>query len=418
MSMVLFYLMEHSNHNSDASLFEIIDQKQYCKSIYCDNRIVEVPDYGGLSKTWAYHSTLKGYDIKYASLYAKTRTLDECCPDELKKEWSTIKKKYSAYIKSFQTGFCELDEECFYDLVPHSFVLEYFNLKSQITEHVLSTTPEPKDYSFLVALSELLTDIRDHKLLIEPKEISNKLHETKARSFFTKLHAVRPFIDYNMFGTITGRLTTHKNSFPLLTMSKDYRRVVKPTNTWFIELDFNAAELRCLLALNDQEQPEQDMHDWHGSIFNRLSDHKLSRDDIKRKIFGWLYGPLDASLGIPQVQKHYDKRKVLNKYWDGNTVVNPFGRKIIADEFHALNAVIQSTTSDIFLRRAIAVNKLLENKKSFTMGLIHDSMVIDFHREDKDLIDEIIKEFGDTDLGKFKVNTSLGTHFGNLKRFR
>ena len=203
-----------------------------------------------------------------------------------------------------------------------------------------------------------------------------------------------------------------------LTMNKDYRKVVRPSNTWFIELDFNAAELRCLLALNDQAQPEQDIHEWHGCIFNKLSDHKLSRDDIKRKIFGWLYGPLGGSLGVPEVEKHYDKRRVLNKYWDGSLVTNPFGRQIIADEFHALNAIIQSTTSDTFLRRAIAVNKLLENKKSFTMGLIHDSMVIDFHREDKDLIDDIIKEFGDTDLGKFKVNTSLGTHFGNLKRFR
>ena len=399
-------------------LFEIIDQKQKCQNIYSENEIVTQPAYDKLSKTWAYHSSLKGYDIKYASLYAKAKTLDECCPDELKEQWETIKKRYAAYIKSFQTGFCELDDECFYDLVPRSFVIEYFNLKGKITEHILSTTPEPEDYSFLVELAELLTEIRDHKLIIDPSQIINKLHETKTRSFYTKLNTVRPFIDYNMFGTITGRLTTQKSSFPILTMSKDYRQVVRPSNTWFIELDFNAAELRCLLSLNDQEQPEQDIHDWHGSIFNRLSDHDLSRNDIKRKIFGWLYGPLDATLGIPQIEKHYDKRKVLNKYWDGTAVTNPFGRKIVADEFHALNATIQSTTSDTFLRRAIAVNKLLENKKSFTMGLIHDSMVIDFHREDKDLIDDIIKEFGNTDLGKFKVNASLGTHFGNLKRFR
>ncbi len=213
-----------------------------------------------------------------------------------------------AYIKSFQNGFCELDNECFYDLVPESFVIEYFGIKNKITEHVLSAFPEPKNYKFLVELSHLLATIRDHHLNIDPSQIVDKLHETKTRSFHSKLYTVRPFIDYNIFGTITGRLTTHKNSFPILTINKDYRKVVRPSNTWFIELDFNAAELRCLLALNDQEQPEKDIHDWHGSIFNRLSDHKLSRDDIKRKIFGWLYGPLGASLGIPQVEKHYDKR--------------------------------------------------------------------------------------------------------------
>jgi len=83
-----------------------------------------------------------------------------------------------------------------------------------------------------------------------------------------------------------------------------------------------------------------------------------------------------------------------------------------------LNALIQSTTSDTFLRRAVAVNKLLEGRKSFTMSLIHDSMVIDFDRNDKDILENLIKEFGNTDLGIFKVNTSLGTSFGNMRKFR
>ena len=34
------------------------------------------------------------------------------------------------------------------------------------------------------------------------------------------------------------------------------------------------------------------------------------------------------------------------------------------------------------------------------------------------LIDELIAEFGNTYLGQFKVNASLGTNFGNMKRMR
>jgi hypothetical protein len=45
-------------------------------------------------------------------------------------------------------------------------------------------------------------------------------------------------------------------------------------------------------------------------------------------------------------------------------------------------------------------------------------MLIDFSLEDKDLIDEIVNEFGQTDLGMFKVNASIGLSFGNMKRFR
>jgi DNA polymerase I-like protein with 3'-5' exonuclease and polymerase domains len=266
----------------------------------------------------------------------------------------------------------------------------------------------------------MVYEISQQKLNIELTELNKNMHETKTRSFAKKIHNNNWKIDYNIFGTITGRLSTKKNSFPILTMSKDYRKIVKPKNDWFIELDFNAAELRCLLSLNEKQQPEQDIHEWHQKIINNLSDQEMTRDDIKRKIFSWLYGPLSVSLGIPQIEKYYDKQYCLNKYWNRQSeiVTNPFGRKIKADEFHALNALIQSTTSDMFLRRAIAVNKILQSKKSFTMALIHDSMVIDFAKEDKNILEEIIDVFGDTEFGKFKSNVSLGTHFGNMRKFR
>jgi len=399
-------------------LFQIIDNKQQCASIYTNKEIISKPEYNKLSKTWSYNSILKDQDIKYAYLYAQGQNLEQCCPDSLKENWEEVKQKHFAYIKSFEEAKVKFNDYCFYDLVPESFVIEYFDMKSQITDYVLNSYDKPENYEFLIELSELVAEIENHNLNIDLDALDNDLHELRTRNFKEKLRRLRQHISYNVFGTITGRLTTKKDSFPILTLDKNYRKIIKPQNDWFIELDFNAAELRCLLALNNQKQPDEDIHDWHGFILNRLSDKNLDRNDIKRKIFGWLYGPLDASLGIPQIEKYYDKKKAIKKYWNGEEVINSFGRKIKADEFHALNAIIQSTTSDTFLRRAIAVNKLLKGKKSFTMGLIHDSMVIDFAREDKGLIDNLVKEFGNTDLGIFKVNVSLGTHFGNMTRFK
>jgi len=399
-------------------LFQIIDNKQQCASIYSNNQIISEPEYNKLSKTWTYNSVLKDKDIKYASLYAKGQNLDQCCPDSLKEIWEQVKQKHFAYIKSFEEAKVKYNDYCFYDLVPESFVIEYFNIKSQITDHVLNSYKKPENYDFLLELSELIFEIESKKLNIDPQTLDTDLHQYRSRKFKEKLMKVRPHISYNMFGTITGRLTTKRDSFPILTLDKNYRKIIRPQNDWFIEFDFNAAELRCLLALNNQSQPKEDIHEWHGQIFNRLLDRVMSREEIKRKIFGWLYGPPNASLGIPEVQSYYDKQKALKKYWDGKQVVNPFGRKIKADEFHALNALIQSTTSDTFLRRAIAVNKLLEGRKSFTAALIHDSMVIDFDRNDKDILENLIKEFGNTDLGIFKVNASLGTSFGNMVKFR
>jgi hypothetical protein len=399
-------------------LFQIIDNKQQCASIYSNKEIISEPEYNKLSKTWSYNSILKDQDIKYAYLYAQGQNLDQCCPDILKDDWEKTKQKHFAYIKSFEEAKVKYNDYCFYDLVPESFVKEYFDMKSQITDHVLNSYEKPENYNFLLELSDLIFEIENNKLNIDLSALDTKLYEFRTRKFKEKLARIQPCISYNVFGTITGRLTTKKDSFPILTLDKNYRNVVMPKNDWFVELDFNAAELRCLLALNKQEQPEEDIHQWHGRIFDRLLNCTMSREEIKRKIFGWLYGPPNASLGIPEVQRYYDKEKALQNYWNGKEIINPFGRKVKADKFHALNALIQSTTSDTFLRRAIAVNKLLEGRKSFTMGLIHDSMVIDFDRNDKDILDNLIKEFGDTDLGVFKVNTSLGTSFGNMRKFR
>ena len=401
-----------------AQLFQVIDSKQQCKSIYSNKKIISNPDYKNLLYTWSYNSDLKDQNIEYASLYAQGQNLDQCCPDILKESWEEVKQKHFAYIRSFEEAKVKYNDYCFYDLVPKSFVIEYFEMKSQITEHVLDSYEKPENYDFLLGLSELVSGIENHKLNIDLKALDNNLHELRTRKFKEKLMRIQPHIFYNVFGTITGRLTTKKDSFPILTLDKNYRKIIKPQNDWFVELDFNAAELRCLLALNNQRQPEEDIHEWHGFILNRLSDKNLDRNDIKRKIFGWLYGPPNVSLGIPEIERYYNKKQALQKYWNGEEVTNHFGRKIKADDFHALNALIQSTTSDTFLRRAIATNKLLEGKKSFTMGLIHDSMVIDFAREDKDLLENLSKEFGNTDLGIFKVNTSLGTNFGNMRKFK
>ena len=76
-------------------LFEILDPKQKCKNIYSQNKIIANPPYEKLSQTWAYHPTLKDYDIKYASIYAQAKSLEECCPEDTRSEWEHVKKKYA-----------------------------------------------------------------------------------------------------------------------------------------------------------------------------------------------------------------------------------------------------------------------------------------------------------------------------------
>jgi hypothetical protein len=64
----------------------------------------------------------------------------------------------------------------------------------------------------------------------------------------------------------------------------------------------------------------------------------------------------------------------------------------------------------------IKLSNYLEGCKSYVAFPIHDSVVLDFSIEDKERLGEIVELFSNTGLGKFKVNVSVGTNFGNLKK--
>ena len=134
-------------------------------------------------------------------------------------------------------------------------------------------------------------------------------------------------------------MTTRKHYFPILTLDSDYRCIIKPTNDYFVELDYNAAELRVLLGLSDKEQPIEDLHTWN---LNNVYSGVGSRDEAKKRIFAWLYNPQSKDFASNRV---YDRDSVLRKYWNGQVVITPMDRVIPADKHHALNYLIQSTTA-------------------------------------------------------------------------
>ena len=157
-----------------------------------NKEIISEPDYNKLSKTWSYNSVLKDQDIEYASLYAQSQTLDKCCPDIIKDQWEQVKQKHFAYLNSFKEAKVKFNDYCFYDLVPESFVMEYFDIKSQITDHVLNSYDKPENYDFLLELSHLVSEIEKHKLNIDLSALDNNLHEFRTRKFKEKIFAHTP----------------------------------------------------------------------------------------------------------------------------------------------------------------------------------------------------------------------------------
>ncbi len=167
--------------------------------------------------------------------------------------------------------------------------MEYCQIKNQITDYVISESPKPANYKHLVAVNTMIRDIESQPLDINMDSILPRVSDIKVSNFVKRIKSCDKAIRYNLFGTVTGRLTTRKNSFPILTMSKDHRQVLKPSNDCFIELDYNGAELRVLLALLGYDQPKHDVHQWN---LDNVFENKVTRAEAKTLFFAWLYGSL------------------------------------------------------------------------------------------------------------------------------
>ena len=118
------------------------------------------------------------------------------------------------------------------------------------------------------------------------------------------------------------------------------------------------------------------------------------------------------------MSKFYERDEVLKKYWDGQTVKTVYGREIPADDFHALNYVVQSTCADMVLEQACKIRSLLAQKRSTIAFVVHDSIVLDLADEDRQELLHVVGEFSSTRLGNFMVNISAGKNFGKLRELR
>ena len=364
-------------------------------------------------ETWSYDPRLPSEgDLRCASLYMPGSSLEDLCPEELKSRWGKNIKKIEAFCQAFKASMVDMNDHCLFDLIPLKHTLEYFSLKEQITDFVLKKYEKPANYDFMLGVSKYVKGVKSRSLNLDLSQLNKSLHETRARVLRKILEKKVPYIMYKIDGTKTGRLTTEKRSFPIMTLDKGYRSVVKPNNDVFLELDYNAAELRVLLALSGVEQPEQDLHDWN----SRVVYHGLqTREEAKKRIFAWLYNP-DSKDHLSS--KAYNRSLVLQKHYNNQVVTTPFGREIEADRYHALNYLIQSTTSDMVLEQIGKITEVLEGTDSYIAFSVHDSVVIDFCKDDKEKISDLAKKFSETRFGKLPFSLKIGGDYGKMREYK
>ena len=400
-------------------LFQTLDDKDQCVGIFYDGKLIfnfeEFPQ--DLTRTWRYSPYLLGYrGVDYAEIYAQGKSLEDMCPEYLREDWEEICTKLKSFLLSFSIAKVNLRHNCFFDLVPEKFLREYCQIKNQITDYVISESPKPANYKHLVAVNTMIRDIESQPLDINMDSILPRVSDIKVSNFVKRIKSCDKAIRYNLFGTVTGRLTTRKNSFPILTMSKDHRQVLKPSNDCFIELDYNGAELRVLLALLGYDQPKHDVHQWN---LDNVFENKVTRAEAKTLFFAWLYGSRsdDVKRHSSLLKEKYNKDSLIDKYWDGHIIRTPFDRDVVSPKHKALNYLVQSVAADLALEQATKVWALLKKNraKSKVAFIVHDALVIDFDLEDRELFKEVQDIFSLTRFGKFPVNKSIGKDFGSLK---
>ena len=388
--------------------FSKIDTKNNCKSIFADDKVFS--DYEDTMKyTWTYQDDLPP-DVKFVKLFCGGEDYVKLLPKHDAEEYKMLENKIKNTLKSYSVCGYDPRKFCLDELIEKTFIEDFFNLKNKAMELAVKNYQEPKNYAQLEKIERMVHSISKRSLNLDLTNVYTAANDNCVRKIIKRYSSSPAFIQYNTFGTVTGRLSTTPSSFPLLTLNKEYRTMIKPNNGVFIEFDYNAFELRVLTALLGREQPKGDIHDWN--IKNIFKDG-TERSEAKKRIFAWLYNPnSDDAL----LSREYDRDGLLKKYFSDGKITTDFDREIEADDYHALNYLIQSTASDLFLEQAYKIFKILEDNdsKSYVSMLIHDSMILDFDRKDYKLLNQIRDTFKQTRYGEMKLNIQVGRTLGDL----
>jgi len=393
------------------NVFTVLDSKKECLGYYYNGEIREQKTEDQFI-TWDYKSGFHDECIECVELYALGKSLTEVCPEHLKEEWERMQGRKAAFQNALVVSKVDADNVCAYDVIPQWFLKEYSQVKCDIVEWIFHNMDKPATYEAMVNLEKLFGEIRNNPLNIDLNVMKKELSSMVVRQNLKKLNSVSDTLHYNQFGSVTGRLTLEKGSFPILNLPKNFRKVLKPNNDFFVEFDYNAAELRTMLALMGMEQPQEDIHNWN---IRHIFKDGCSREEAKKRVFAWLYNPQSQD---DLLNKAYKRDEVLSKYWDGTQVTTPFGRVMEAGEHYALNYLIQSTTSDLVLEQVLKVSEFIEETPSKIVFLIHDSFVLDIPAESRYNIPEIKNIFASNRFGDYVVGTSAGKNFGAMKEIK
>lgn len=258
-------------------------------------------------------------------------------------------------------------------------------------EYAFRNTPWPPDYRYL------------RYALGAAKCISKSTmrHNNK----IVQVH-FNPFTPYGRFGL-------KNKSYNILSDSKESRNKLSPISDDFIfvEFDYNAYEIRTLLALCNIKQPDEDLY----NVLHTKHGDNLTRSEFKQHLISSLYANKPEKTPLETfIKKRFLKERFPIK---NETLTNPFGKTMECDEYHYYSRLLQSTAAYILFHQIFKLNSFfsLFNKKSFISFCIHDSICISLHRDEIELLSVIKQILSEVEIDSinYKSNFVIKTKIGN-----
>lgn len=329
---------------------------------------------------------LNKFDVAYASCYFN---LEKYIPAEIYQEYLFWKDKISACLKANKIAKISLITK---DQIPQHIYQNYFSSKNEIIQFV----KENKLVSKNVLTKFYLKAIYLEKYFDQVKiNISDSSYKNNV-------------VHYKFLAGTTFRTNLGPNSFPILNLSKEKRGIILPNNDYLLEIDYNSADLRSIFACLELEQPNTDIYEF----LKQKYDLRLERKELKIKTLAWLHSG-DFFDGL---EKCFDRKYLVDKYYKNGVVTNPFGFEIKCPEEKAVGYLAQSTTSIIFLESLYNLVRYIQrlNLKTKVYFGIHDAVVLDFSKEDEVYKQKFIDIYSQTKFGNFLVKTKTGINYKEM----
>lgn len=311
---------------------------------------------------------------------------------------------------------------------------------------------------------EVLSSLaNDHKIIEDILEWRSldKLQNTYVKSLPNEVSSLtnRVHSSFNQTVTTTGRLSSNNpnlQNIPIRTANgQKIRRAFIPRGSDYILMaaDYSQIELRVIASMSNEENMidafvnNQDIHTMTASKIYNVDAENVTREqrgNAKTVNFGIIYGvsafglsqqtDLNRSESKVMIDNYFLNYPGLKKYMsdqidfarNNGYVETIMGRRRYlqninsqnnmlrsSSERNAINAPIQGSAADIIKIAMININSELKKQslKSKMLLQVHDELVFDVHKSEKDQIKDIVKTTMESAV-KLKVPLKIDLEFG------